>query len=477
MFPSLTVSQDGFEAQGPFARAQAEFLEPDPDTVSELDRSLRSSSTGVVAHFYMDPELQGTLFACAWPHVYVADSLMMADRAVEMARAGMKRIVVLGVDFMAENIEAVVRAAGFSDIDVLRVARTPIGCSLAESAEGAAYKAYLRKASETPGSAHVIYINTGLQVKALAQSLLPTITCTSSNVVRTVLQIAAQSPGAHVWFGPDTYMGRNIHELLAHLHKSDDAVIRRVHERHDQTTLRSLIERFHWYEQGVCVVHEMFGEHVVRQLREHYADAFVTAHLEVPGEMFSWGLQAQTRGRGVVGSTSNILGFIEERTKAAQQQSDNRKLRFVLGTEAGMITAIARKLRPILADSDLEVEIVFPVADDVVSTTDERSLSVIPGAQLSEGCSTSGGCATCPYMKMNSLEALMDLLAFSSDDAALADYRPPQALSGLEAGLTLELASKPIAAMRHFQEHGHLAADFVRQLSGAIPNQFNLNSV
>ncbi|CAN0584988.1 unnamed protein product, partial [Laminaria digitata] len=26
-----------------------------------------------------------------------------------------------------------------------------------------------------------------------------------------------------------------------------------------------------------------------------------------------------------------------------------------------------------------------------------------------EGCSTAGGCATCPFMKMNDLDALMDV--------------------------------------------------------------------
>lgn len=28
-----------------------------------------------------------------------------------------------------------------------------------------------------------------------------------------------------------------------------------------------------------------------------------------------------------------------------------------------------------------------------------------------EGCSTAGGCATCPFMKMNNLDALMDVVA------------------------------------------------------------------
>lgn len=67
-----------------------------------------------------------------------------------------------------------------------------IGCSLAEAAESAQYMQYLTEASHTPNSVHVVYINTSLVTKAHADSLVPTITCTSSNVVQTVLQSFAQ---------------------------------------------------------------------------------------------------------------------------------------------------------------------------------------------------------------------------------------------------------------------------------------------
>lgn len=72
-----------------------------------------------------------------------------------------------------------------------------IGCSLAEAAESAEYTSYLQEAAQTPNSLHVVYINTSLRTKATAHSLVPTITCTSSNVVQTVLQAFAQVCG---WF-------------------------------------------------------------------------------------------------------------------------------------------------------------------------------------------------------------------------------------------------------------------------------------
>lgn len=65
-----------------------------------------------------------------------------------------------------------------------------IGCSLAEAAETPLYNQYLAEAAQTGAPAmHVVYINTSLKTKAQAHAVVPTITCTSSNVVQTVLQV------------------------------------------------------------------------------------------------------------------------------------------------------------------------------------------------------------------------------------------------------------------------------------------------
>lgn len=42
--------------------------------------------------------------------------------------------------------------------------------------------------------------------------------------------------------------------------------------------------------------------------------------MQVPGEMFTLAMEAKTRGRGVVGSTSNILDFIASHVKDALDQ-------------------------------------------------------------------------------------------------------------------------------------------------------------
>lgn len=64
-----------------------------------------------------------------------------------------------------------------------------IGCSLADAAASPAYMDYLSAASVSSPSLHVVYINTSLETKAYSHELVPTITCTSSNVVPTILQV------------------------------------------------------------------------------------------------------------------------------------------------------------------------------------------------------------------------------------------------------------------------------------------------
>jgi quinolinate synthase len=469
-FPALRIRADALEPVGAFAEAQAAFLSPDESVVAELDGLLARRGAAVVAHFYMDAELQGVLSALPADRVHVSDSLKMGDQAVRMAEAGARAIVVLGVDFMSENVRAMLDASGFAELPVYRVARGAIGCSLAESAEALAYGAYLARAAKVPRSLHVIYINTSLEVKARAHLRVPTITCTSSNVVATVLQATAQVPDGHVWFGPDTYMGENLRELFAGLAELGDGAVRAVHPAHDRASIRAVLDRFHHFAEGTCVVHHMFGAEVARTVRDAYADAFVTAHLEVPGEMFRLALEAQRAGRGVVGSTANILSFIAGAVKERVAAGAAGRLRFVLGTEAGMITSIVGRVQATLREArarDVEAEIVFPVAAEAVAQTGETELAVVPGVSAGEGCSTSGGCATCPYMKMNSLEALIDLLARMgrASRAELAAYEPRVARERIGGRSVADLGTEPILHMRHFQRTGRLPDALVAALT------------
>ena len=579
-FPSLVISADALTPRGAFAEAQARYLEPDLQGVERLARVLRDGRVGVVAHFYMDPEVQGALASVAavpaaaggeplWPHVHISDSLVMADAAVRMARAGCRAVAVLGVDFMSENVRAILDEAGFRDVAVYRLSADRIGCSLAEAAEGEAYEDFLAEAAaradrDREPALHVVYINTSLRTKARAHARVPTITCTSSNVVQTVLQAFAQEPRARVYYGPDTYMGRNLEALLTALAEGADADVRALHADHTAASVRALLPRLHHFGQGSCVVHHVFGGQVAEAVRLGYSgDAYLTAHFEVPGEMFALAMEARARGSGVVGSTSNILDFIGEKVGAALREAqegqveqqgaaaatgaaaggkessgngsggggahhhaprgEKQRVRFVLGTEAGMITSIVRRVQGMLraapqaARDAVEVEVVFPVATgDAVTTRATlggggggfgrgggnggdpsfssqqqqqqllpEGLAVVPGPAGGEGCSLEGGCAACPYMRMNTLDALMRVAgmagaADAGDTAArafLAPHRPaayPETMAlppgaggpgGAGAGGERVSAARagcvPILHMRAFGQQRRLPQDLV----------------
>jgi hypothetical protein len=184
-----------------------------------------------------------------------------------------------------------------------------IGCSLAEAAEAPAYAEYLAAAAREDAPAlHVVYINTSLRTKALAHAQVPTITCTSSNVVQTVLQVQslccnfttcspafrlenlhpaqhgadcgacetkpalsaggytvsfvarlqvqahpsievlshalavaqafAQVPDIHVYYGPDTYMGRNLAVMLRSVAQLSDEEIAALHPAHNRASVQ-----------------------------------------------------------------------------------------------------------------------------------------------------------------------------------------------------------------------------------------------
>lgn len=172
----------------------------------------------------------------------------------------------------------------------------------------------------------------------------------------------------------------------------------------------------------------MFGKDVVDRVRQGYGDAYQTAHFEVPGEMFALAMEAKQRGMGVVGSTSNILDFIKEHVTQALQRGFEDRLQFILGTESGMVTSIVGAVRKLLVDyqklhgsSKVEVEIVFPVSSQAISATSSSTtngayestlakLPIVPGVSSGEGCSISGGCASCHFMKVSTRLSLRQLL-------------------------------------------------------------------
>ena len=502
---------------------------------------------GIVAHYYMDVELQGVLHAVKrrqmellrqqqlnddststsssttntqqrripeYPLVAIADSLKMGDDAVQMcSQSNVNAIICLGVDFMSESVSAIMGRNGYKHVPVYRATTKHIGCSLAESAEGDNYKAWLYKSAGGGGgsgeeegtkkhqsSLHVVYINTSLETKAISSSIMPTITCTSSNVLQTILQASAQigPEELQICYGPDTYMGENLVSLLDAVLSSgwtDERIKIDLHPDHDRSTIQALRNNMNVYPSGNCVVHHMFGHSVVETVLNDYADAYVTAHLEVPGEMFQIALRKSLMDEGVVGSTSNILNFIERKVEeaakrpaaAANEKTTTTRLKFILGTEAGMVTSIVRSVQDILdsnACQNVEAEIIFPVSSEAVmgvdndvagvkdGTSSATTLEVVPGVAGGEGCSTAGGCATCPFMKMNDLDAVHDILDMIGQSSTginewqLSKHLPPNRLAGklINGRDAIDFGTEPIVYMREFMKAKRLSDALVERV-------------
>lgn len=483
-FPSITINEAGdVVAQGEFARRMAEFMSPLPRSVEDLAGQLRAKNVGVVAHFYMDSSIQGLLTSAQalWKHIFIADSLAMGDAALKMCQAGVDTILCLGVDFMSENVRAILDANGFPQIPVYRLATEQIGCSLSYAAEQPSYYQYLRDAvasgqrDRVPVTS-VVYINTSLLTKAKSQEIIPTVTCTSSNVVKTILQLTAQIPTLRVYYGPDSYMGNNLIKLFSSMAANfTEEQIRALHPAHSKATVARVASSLQYYQKGYCLVHHIFGSDVVRRIKEQYVqgrpedDAFVTAHLEVPGEMFQLAVKAQAEGRGVVGATSDILNFITTTVETAIKhptQHPRHHLRFLLGTESGMTTSIVRKIQALLKanpGNGLAVEIIFPVSSQAIAQTGDIEMPVVPGVCGGEGCSQAGGCASCPFMKMNTLQALFSVLSKvgTKEEGDLAGFKPRQYTELIQGKPAALLGSVPILEMRHFQAHKEFSQEFI----------------
>jgi quinolinate synthase len=458
----------------------------------------------------MDVELQGVLQALKQSHpdlehrIGIADSLKMGDLAVDMCQKyGVSSVICLGVDFMSESVQAILQKNGLEHVPVYRATPQAIGCSLAESAEGDAYRAWLQKeaARATEDGCvplHVIYINTSLETKAVSSSIVPTITCTSSNVLKTLLQASYEIPNLRVLYGPDTYMGKNLARFLQIILESpdwtDSKIAEELHPHHSKESLQALHDNLIVFQQGNCVVHHMFGAEVVKTVLDSYyhePNTFMTAHLEVPGEMFEIAMTKSLSDGGVVGSTSDILNFITRKVREASngKNGNHQRLRFVLGTEAGMVTSIVKNVQDILElqkAQNVEAEIIFPVSADAIMSTDgdnHATTPIVPGVAGGEGCSTAGGCATCPFMKMNDLDALQHIIQMVDDirviqtsevptnrsktELKLQKHLPPARLLGKSIGGVdaTSLGTEAILYMRQFMQGKGLPYELVQKVN------------
>ncbi len=270
------------------------------DLEEEIQRMKNDLNAVVLAHYYQDSEIQDVAD-------FIGDSLQLSQQA---AKTHADVIVFAGVHFMAETAKIL------NPTKLVLLPDLKAGCSLAEGCPPHLFRRFKEK---HPDHLVISYINCSAQIKAMSD-----IICTSSNAEKILNQIPPDQP---VIFAPDQNLGR-------YLMKKTGRDLRL------------------W--QGTCVVHEMFSERKLVQLKLLHPRAKVLAHPECEASVL--------QHADYIGSTSGILNY-------AKQSQDQE---FIIATEAGIIH---------------QMEKACP------------GKTFIPAPPHA-----SCACNECPYMKLNTLE-------------------------------------------------------------------------
>src|SRR5579863_1701298 len=272
------------------------------DLEHEIARLKREMNAVILAHYYQDSEIQDLAD-------FVGDSLQLSQHA---ATTKADVIVFAGVLFMAETAKIL------NPGKLVLLPDLKAGCSLADGCPAPLFKAFRDR---YPDHVAITYINCSAEVKALSD-----IICTSSNAEKIIRQIPPETP---ILFAPDRHLGRFVMKKTGR-----------------ELTL--------W--PGSCIVHEMFSEKSLVQLKERHPGALVLAHPECA--------DAVLRHADYVGSTSGLLNYTKQ-SPAAE---------FIVATESGILH---------------QMEKAHP----------EKTFISAPGE---DGCS----CSECPHMKLNTMEKL-----------------------------------------------------------------------
>ncbi|NEP10018.1 MAG: quinolinate synthase NadA [Symploca sp. SIO2C1] len=274
-----------------------------PNDLFEAIEDLKQELNAVIlAHYYQEPDIQDIAD-------YIGDSLGLSQQA---AATDAEVIVFAGVHFMAETAKILNphKLVLLPDLDA--------GCSLADSCPPQEFAAF--KAAH-PDHLVVSYINCSAAIKAMSD-----IICTSSNSVKIVNQIPKEQP---IIFAPDKNLGRYVME----------------------ETGRDLVL---W--EGACMVHEIFSEKKIVQLKIENPQAEIIAHPECE--------TAVLRHADYIGSTTGLLKYCQA-TSTEQ---------FIVATEPGIIHQMQK---------------------------DAPQKQFIP-APATNNCA----CNECPHMRLNTLEKL-----------------------------------------------------------------------
>jgi len=278
------------------------------DIATEIRRLKREMNAVILAHFYQEPAIQDVAD-------FVGDSLQLSQKA---AATSADAIVFCGVLFMAETAKIL------NPGKLVLLPDPAAGCSLADGCPADEFKAFRER---YPDHVSITYINCSAEVKALSD-----IICTSSNAEKIIRQIP---PGQPILFAPDQHLGRFL--------------------------IRNTGREMRLWS-GSCMVHEIFSERRLLELKEQHPQAKVLAHPECR--------EAVLRHADYIGSTTGILSTARDSSAAE----------FIVATESGILH---------------QMEKACPEKTFIPAPTEG-------GCQWGEG----GACSECPHMKLNSMEKL-----------------------------------------------------------------------
>ena len=277
-------------------------IDPELDLFDEIERLKVERNAIILAHYYQEPDIQDIAD-------YVGDSLGLSQKAAE---TNADVIVFAGVHFMAETAKIVNpdKTVVLPDLNA--------GCSLADACPADKLQDFI---DAHPGHKVVSYINCSAGVKALSDVI-----CTSSNAVDMVNLFPEDQP---LIFAPDKNLGRYVEEQTGR-----DMVL--------------------W--PGSCMVHEVFSEKKLMQLKVRNPHSVIIAHPECESHIL--------RHAEHIGSTSSLLNYV----KTSEHDS------FIVLTESGILHQMAK---------------------------DAPGKELIPGPP-----EANCACNDCPHMKLNTLEKL-----------------------------------------------------------------------
>lgn len=303
------------------------------DLFEEINELKFRKNAVILGHYYQDPDIQDVAD-------FVGDSLELSKRA-QTTKADL--IVFAGVHFMAETAKIL------NPSKKVLLPDLQAGCSLADSCPPGLFKIFKEK---HPNAVVISYINCSAQIKALSDYI-----CTSSNAEKIVRSIPNEKP---IIFAPDKNLGAYLSKKIG----------------------RPMIL---W--QGACIVHEIFSEKKIIQLKERHPGALIIAHPECEEHVL--------RLANHIGSTSSLLKFTVE----------SQANEFIVVTEVGILHQMQK------------------------ASPHKKFFAAPP--------ENTCACNECPHMKLNTLEKLRDCLANETPEIELSEALRLQALKPIEKMLAL----------------------------------------